>query len=135
MEIEDIDKSKEKMNEIYYQEFFIIKDNNVYKIILEKNNNKISISSGNYYKNFNLKELSILFKIDFTSINDAFNYLVDLFEDYKVNINNKIKYKEIILDFSIINGENIEIKLEYEKNHQNNFITNKVIKLENEINL
>lgn len=135
METEDINKSKEKVNEIYYQEFFIIKDNNIYKIILEKNNNKISISSGNYYKNYNLKELSILFKINFPSINDAFNYLVDLFEDYKVNINNKIKYKEILLYFSIINGKNIEIKLEYEKNHQNNFITNKVIKLENEINL
>ena len=135
METEDIIKSKEKMNEIYYQEFFIIKDNNIYKVILEKNNNKISISSGNYYKNFNLKELSILFKIDFTSINDAFNYLVDLFEDYKVNINNKIKYKEILLYFSFINGKNIEIKLEYEKNHQNNFITNKVIKLENEIKI
>ena len=66
METKDIIKSKEKMNEINYQEFFIIKDNNIYKVILEKNNNKISISSGNYYKNFNLKELSILFKIDFT---------------------------------------------------------------------
>ena len=86
METKDIIKSKEKMNEINYQEFFIIKDNNIYKIILEKNNNKISISSGNYYKNYNLKELSILFKINFPSINDAFNYLVDLFEDYKVNI-------------------------------------------------
>ena len=135
METENINKSKEKMNEIYYQEFFIIKGNNIHKIILEKNNNKISISSGNYYKNYNLKELSMLFKINFPSINDAFNYLVDLFEDYKVNINNKIKYKEIILDFSIINSENIEIKLEYEKNHQNNFITNKVIKLENEIKI
>ena len=135
MEKEDDNKIKEIINEINYREFFIIKDNNIYKIILEKNTNKITISSGDYYKYYNLKELSSLLKNNFLSLNDAYNYLVDLFEDNKVRINGKIKYKEILINFSPNNIKNNEIKLEYEKNHQNSLIADKILKLENEINI
>ena len=135
MEKENDNKIKETMKEINYREFFIFKDNNIYKIILEKNSNKISISSGNYYKYYNLKELSSLFKTNFLSLNDAYNYLVDLFEGNKVHINGKIKYKEILINFSPNNIKNNEIKLEYEKNHQNSLIADKILKLENEINI
>ena len=87
METTKFDLTKENSDKINYQEFFLFKDNNIYKIILEKNASKICISSGNYFKNYNLDELSTLFKINFFSLDNAYNFLVDLFEDYKVSIN------------------------------------------------
>ena len=135
METINIDSNKENSNGITYQEFFLFKDNNIYKIIIEKYNDKISISSGNYYKNYVLNELSKLFKIDFFSLDNAYKYLIDLFEDFKVSINNKIKYKHILINFSLSNEKNIEINLEYEEMHQNNLIFDNIKKLKEEIKI
>ena len=135
METINIDSNKENSNDITYQEFFLFKDNNIYKIIIEKYNDKISISSGNYYKNYVLNELSKLFKIDFFSLDNAYKYLIDLFEDFKVSINNKIKYKHILINFSLSNEKNIEINLEYEEMHQNNLIFDNIKKLKEEIKI
>ena len=134
METTKFDLTKENSDKINYQEFFLFKDNNIYKIILEKNASKICISSGNYFKNYNLDELSTLFKINFFSLDNAYNFLVDLFEDYKVSINNKIKYKELKIKFSLPKEENIEIKLQYEGMYQNNSIIENIKKLKDEIN-
>ena len=134
METTKFDLTKENSDKINYQEFFLFKDNNIYKIILEKNASKICISSGNYFKNYNLDELSTLFKINFFSLDNAYNFLVDLFEDYKVSINNKIKYKELKIKFSLPKEENIEIKLIYEGMYQNNSIIESIKKLKDEIN-
>lgn len=134
METTNFDLTKENSDKINYQEFFLFKDNNIYKIILEKNTSKICISSGNYFKNYNLDELSTLFKINFFTLDNAYNFLVDLFEDYKVSINNKTKYKDLKIKFSLPKEEIIEIKLQYETMYQNMLIAENMKKLKNEIN-
>ena len=134
METTNFDLTKENSDKINYQEFFLFKDNNIYKIILEKNASKICISSGNYFKNYNLDELSTLFKINFFTLDNAYNFLVDLFEDYKVSINNKTKYKDLKIKFSLPKEEIIEIKLQYETMYQNMLIAENMKKLKNEIN-
>ena len=133
METININLSEENKKEFIYQEFFIFKDNNVYKIFILKNKTKISISSGNYHTEYYLEEFSSLFINKFLSLDDAFNFLIDLFEDNKVTINNKIKYKEIIIKCSLIDGKNIEMKLNYEENYQNKFIMNNIRYLQDEI--
>ena len=135
METINSDLKEENSNEFTYQEFFLSKDNNIYKIILEKNYNEISISSGNYYKNCDLPELSIIFKKEFFSLQNAYNYLIDLYEDYKVSINKKIKYKEIVIKCSLSKEKNIEINLKYEGKHQNNLISDNIRKLKDEIKI
>ena len=134
METTNFDLTKENSDKINYQEFFLFKDNNIYKIILEKNTSKICVSSGNYFKNYNLDELSKLFKINFFTLDNAYNFLVDLFEDYKVSINNKTKYKDLKIKFSLPKEEIIEIKLQYETMYQNKLIDENMKKLKDEIN-
>ncbi len=134
METTNFDLTKENSDKINYQEFFLFKDNNIYKIILEKNTSKICVSSGNYFKNYNLDELSTLFKINFFTLDNAYNFLVDLFEDYKVSINNKTKYKDLKIKFSLPKEEIIEIKLQYETMYQNKLIDENMKKLKDEIN-
>lgn len=133
MDTTDTDLTKENLNKINYQEFFILKDNNIYKFILEKNKDTVCLASGNYFKKIILEEIAAHFKINFFSIDNAYNYLVDLFEDNKVSINSKIKYKELIIQFNPINDKNIEIKLVYEDNHQKNILIDSIRKLKNEI--
>ena len=120
METININLAKDNKEKIYYQEFFLFKDNHIYKIIIGKKEAKISISSGNYHNEYNLEEISSLFINKFCSLDNAFNYLIDLFEDNKATINNKIKYKEIIIYFYLINEKKIELKLNYDKKYQTN---------------
>ena len=133
METMNIHLNKNDTEEFKYQEFYLLKDNNIYKILLMKNISKISISSGNYSCNYNSKGISSLFINKFSSLNEAYNFLIDLFEDNNVKINNKIKYKEITLNFTLNNEKSVEIKLKYEENFQNNFIDANIKELKNEI--
>ena len=133
METMNIHLNKIDTEEFKYQEFYLLKDNNIYKILLMKNISKISISSGNYSCNYNSKGISSLFINKFSSLNEAYNFLIDLFEDNNVKINNKIKYKEITLNFTLNNEKSVEIKLKYEENYQNNFIDANIKELKNEI--
>ena len=133
METININLAKDNKEKIYYQEFFLFKDNHIYKIIIGKKEAKISISSGNYHNEYNLEEISSLFINKFCSLDNAFNYLIDLFEDNKATINNKIKYKEIIIYFYLINEKKIELKLNYDKKYQTNFIINNIKDLQEEI--
>ena len=133
METIETNLTKDKTNLIKYQEFFICKDNIIYKISLEKNLDEISITSGNYYKKFNLHELSVQFQINFFSLDNAYNYIIDLFEDNKVNIDSKTKYQTIIIKIYLPNNISSEIKLEYDDKHQNNLISDNIMQLKNEI--
>ena len=118
-----------------YQDFYLIKNDIIYKIIIEKNKNEIIIkSNNNYIKVFNLNELSILFKYEFYSINNAYEYIINKFEENKVSINNKIINKEIILKFKIKNKQEVDIILNFNQ-YNNDLIFNEINKLKNEIRL
>ena len=133
METSNSDIEKDNLDKIIYHEFYTCKDNNIFKFIVEKNNKYISISSGNYNKIFNLEEISTLIKINFFSLDNAYNYCLDLFEDNKVNINCKIKYKEIKINISLKNDKNIEISLQYVDKYQSSLVNEHIKQLKNEI--
>ena len=115
MKKEDLNGDKD---EIISHEFFIMKENNIYKIILTKKDENIIFNSDYYIKYLNIKEISSLIKQDFSNINTSYYFFLGLFEDNKVCINNKIKFKELNLIFTLSESEefNFEIKLEYKLN-------------------
>ena len=125
-------KSNFVFSEIIYQDYYIINNNIINKIIIERNVNNIIIKSNNYINKFNLADLSILIENKFDSINLAYEYIINIFENNRVIIKNKIINKEIILIFFLNNGKQIEISLYFNKQN-NDFIINEINKLKNEI--
>ena len=119
------------------QEYFLINDNIIYKIIIGKNSNEIFIKNKNYMLTFNENDLSILTKIKFTSIDEAYDYLIDLFEENKVIIQTIIIKKEMKLIIKIELEKEIKITLKYGKennkiNENNNeYIINEMNQLKN----
>ena len=76
-----------RFEELYeYQEFYLVKENNAFKIILEKSSNNIIIKCRNYEIQFNNRDLSILTKDDFKSIDDSYDFINSIFEENKVFI-------------------------------------------------
>ena len=83
------------------QEYFLINDNIIYKIIIGKNSNEIFIKNKNYMFTFNENDLTILTHIKFNSIDEAYDFLIDLFEENRVKIQNIIIKKEMKLIIKI----------------------------------
>ena len=97
----DLTHEYENSNEFekYYecQKYYIIKENNVFKIKVEKLNNNIIIKCKDYEIMFNNIDLSLLTKNKFNSISESYKYIIDLFEDNNVLIKDIIKYEKIKL--------------------------------------
>ena len=128
---------KSLYNLIEYEEYFLIKENNVFKFIIEKEYNNIIIKCQNYEKRININDLSILNKSLFKNIDDAYEYINNLFENNKVNIKDININKSIKLTIFIDNKKNTEIVLVYNKKNKNNIINelkNKYKDINNEIN-
>ena len=69
-----------------YQDYYINKDQIIYKIIIEKLNNEISIKCQNYINNFNKNNFSILTNIKFDSITLIYKYIIKNFKENNVII-------------------------------------------------
>ena len=108
----------------YYQEYYLIKDNIVYKIIINKDNKEIYIKCKSYCISLNISDLLVLTKIKFDSINKAYEFILNNFEENKVIFENIIIKKEIIL---LLKNNEVEIELVLEYNKQNNIINNNSI--------
>ena len=78
-----------------YDEFYLIKENNAYKIIIEKLKNEILIKCKNYEIKLNNNDLSILSKSIINTIDEAYQFIINIFEY------NKVIIKEIIINKSI----------------------------------
>ena len=102
---------------VYYQDYYLIKDNIVYKINVEKNDENIAIKCRNYLILFNEYKLSSLTKIKFNSIDKAYEFIYNIFEENKVTIENIVLNKEIKL---LIKNNKKEIELVLKYNKQNN---------------
>ena len=105
---------------INFQEFYLFKDSNIYKIFIAKNEKEILIKSSNYFIVLNS--------------NNIYDDLINAFEENKVFIRDiKIK-KTIKLIFYIHEKEN-EIILSYINNENKNFniIMNEINILKNDI--
>ena len=114
------------------QKYYLIKENNVFKFIIEKRNNFININCRNYNTQFNFINLSMITKIKYKDINDAYDYIINKFEKNQVIIKDIIINKVIILLFESNHGlEEIKINLLYNTNNKNkviNELNNKLIK-------
>ena len=113
-----------------YEKFYLIKENSAYKIIIGKLKNEILIKYKNYQIKVNNDDLSILFEPEIFTIDEAYQYIINIFEYnqafikdiiinksiillLKANIKNSKKDIEITLSYNLINHylkENNEIK-------------------------
>ena len=121
-----------------YDEFYLIKENNAYKIIIEKLKNEILIKYKNYEIKLNNNDLSILSKSIINTIDEAYQFIINIFEYNKVIIKEIIINKSIKLLLKIyINNieKDIEILLAYNKNNNYMNENNEIKILRDEINL
>ena len=115
------------------EEYYLIKDNNVFKIIIEKLNNEIIIKCKNYEIKLNNNNISLLTKKLMSTIEEAYDFIIKIFEENKVILKDIIINKEIKLILkSFIND--IEIILIY-NNKKNNFFVNKINQICYEVKL
>ena len=126
-EINDINMP---INIIDYQDFYLIKENKIYRIIIGKNKDEVIIKYNNYLIILNLAEISILVKTEFNTIYLAYEFLIKLFEENKIIIS-EIKLKDQFI--MMIPDKQIQISLKYYINNTN-FIINEINELRNNIN-
>ena len=129
-------------NILKYEEFYLIKQNSVYKIIIGQLKNEILIKCKNYEIKINNNDLSILTKLTLKTINEAYQFIINIFKCNKAIIKDIIINQTInlLLTIYVFNIEkNIEISLEYKKNVNliDNFmnINNEINTLKDEIKL
>jgi hypothetical protein len=114
-----------------YQEYYFNNNNKIYKIIVEKRDNLIIIKNSYYMINFNYQELSLLLKENFNDTYEAYEYIINIFEQNKVKIENIVFKKEMKL-ILFIKESKVEIILQYNKINNNYFI-DEINKLKNDI--
>jgi len=116
---------------IDYEEYYLIKENKIYKFIVGKNISEIFIKCKKYIIRLNKENFSNLFKKPFISLDNVFDYIRKIFDENEVEITNIIKEKQIKL---LIKKDN-ELSLLYNgKNCEyNNYIIKEIKLLRNEI--
>ena len=122
----EIPISERKFNNKLSEEYYLTKDNTIYKVIVGKLNNTIIINCKRYETTFKNNELSILTKQELNSIDEEYEFIINLFEDNKVSIKEIKKDDYISLKLKINNfneEKEIELSLKYYNFYENLFIT------------
>ena len=122
----EIPISERKFNNKLSEEYYLTKDNTIYKVIVGKLNNTIIINCKRYETTFKNNELSILTKQELNSIDEEYEFIINLFEDNKVSIQEIKKDDYISLKLKINNfneEKEIELSLKYYNFCENLFIT------------
>ncbi len=104
-----------------YEDYYLIKGNNAYKIIIKKLENEIQIKCKDYEIHLNNNDLSILTNSILNTIDETYEFIINIFERNKVTIKNIIFKKMITLSLKInINNleKDIEIILDYQKKNK-----------------
>ena len=79
-------------NKIDYDKYYLVNDNALYKILIWKKKSKTDIKivfnykSGDYTDNFTFNNIINLTKIKFDTIDKAYEYLINIFEECNVRI-------------------------------------------------
>ena len=108
------------LSSIYdYQEYYLIREQSVYKLLIGNLENSIFIKCKYYYKIFNLKEISIMFQMPINSLSESYQKLKNLFEEEKISIKNIIPYKEMSLILKRDKEKNLELTLNYNSYYNN----------------
>ena len=117
-----------------YQNYYIIKENIVYKIKIGKTEKDIFIKYKNYISIINLEKLMTLTGNSFNSIDIAYNFIVNIFDENKIIIKD-IQINKVLKLIMNIKDKEIEINLFYINNMKFNSksIINEINKLKNDI--
>ena len=128
-------------NNLYeFQEYYLIKEKNILKFMIGKRKTDIIIKCEKYEIEFSIDDLSFLTKTIFSNIDEAYVYIINLFENKKVEIKDIFNYKAIklLLEIYIQNiKKNIKIVLIYNQQNKDliiNEINNNYNELKNEVN-
>ena len=111
-----------------YQEYYLTYKNNIYKLLVIRNQNEIIIQSNNYSIAFNQNDLSMLTQVNFESLSKAYEFIVNLFEENK----SKIESISTKNNIKLILREKFEFSLLYSKNIKDIFIE-KINSLQKEV--
>ncbi len=116
------------------QDYYLIHENIIYKIVIAKNIYEIFIKCKSYAYIFNPEDLSILYNMKFNSIDEAYDYIIDIFEQNNAVINSINTKKDIKL---LLKGISISLKYNIENSkiteNNNDYIINEFTQLRNEI--
>ena len=120
----NIENSDESILKI--SEYFFLQERSIYNLNLCQMKNNISIRYKKYEATLNLEQISSLTKAIFSSINEYYNFLSELFEEKKINIkeinvNNSIKLS-LRINQSFASNEEIELELKYNENKSNSIM-------------
>ena len=104
-----------------YEEYYLINNFKIYKITIVKANNELIIKCKKYMITLNSNDLSILTKNDFKTIDEAFKFIVNIFEENMVIIKNIKINKMIKLMMNSKDEISTEITLSYKENNKDLF--------------
>jgi len=119
--MDDQNNSNSNIDNIFeYQEFYLQAFNIIHKIIVCKRNEEVIIKSNKYELFLNYNELSTLTKLKFLSIDEAYNYLIELFDENKIVVKSILINKSIQISFNEeYQNKDIELCLIYNKRSKN----------------
>ena len=109
-------------NLIEYEEYYLIKENIVYKMIIGKKEDEVIIKCKNYKINININDLSIMIKKELKTIDEAYQFIINSFEYNKVIISEITIHEEIKISIKTnINYKEKDIAfiLTYNKDNKN----------------
>ena len=113
------------IQELEFQEYFLLNNNTIYKLEITKRKNEIIINYKKYSISFNNAEFEEITRLRYESIDKAYAHIINLFDEGKVKIKN-INKKEMIL---ILDKDKIELILTYSESNKNNNLINKLCTL------
>ena len=99
-----------------YQEFYLLNENKIFKVIVGKKVDGIIIKSSNYVISFKANDLSPSIAYELKSIDEAYDFTINMFNKDKITIGNIIlnETMKIFMKIKIIDKEeDIELNLKY----------------------
>ena len=132
-----ISENKSLKNLIEFQDYYLIKDSKVHKILIGKRKCDIIFKCQKYELRLNNTDLTKLTKYKYNNIDEAYKSIINLFEQNKIIINEITVHKSIKLKLELNISKYIEIILLYNKENKDlviNELNNNYNELKNDIN-
>ena len=115
-----------------YHKYYLLKNNSAYKFKIIKLKNEILVECNSYKIKLNDDDLSTLTKKQLRSVDEAYIFIINLFEQNKANLKDILRNEKIILELNI--GNKIEIVLLYNRENKDTKNSNNYNELKNDIN-
>lgn len=115
-----------------YHKYYLLKNNSAYKFKIIKLKNNILIACNDYKIKLNCDDLSALTKTKLRTVDDAYIFIINLFEENKAYLKDISRNNKLILELNI--GNKIEIVLLYNKDKKDSMTNTNYNELKNDIN-